>query len=140
MALLAGSFDADGWVAARSLECAAAGGPLDVAYLARLSEDASSALPLPKTAFAEGDETAAYLGIAWSQRARAHRDAGWRSWRGMGTAGRSIDWARQVGANDARATSASSAGADRKRAGDDRRFAVDDRQLPGDGRQLTSDN
>jgi hypothetical protein len=83
MSVVVGSFDADGWVACRSIERAQAGGPLDVAYLSGLSEDALGALSVSgKLVLRPG--VIGDLELAWSAIARAHRSRGWRSWRGLG--------------------------------------------------------
>jgi hypothetical protein len=80
---MVGSFDADRWIAhrnvARSLEY---GAPMDVAYLASLSEDASGLLPAVKGHNPLAGEA---LHRAWAESWSAHRSGGWRSLRGLGT-------------------------------------------------------
>jgi hypothetical protein len=80
-AMLAGSLDADGWLAQRNVERAGAGAPLDTGYLATLSEDARGVLP----AVAAIDRGAAGdLEHAWWEQASQHRRHGWRAMRGLG--------------------------------------------------------
>jgi hypothetical protein len=80
-ALLAGSIDADGRIARRNVARARAGAPLDVGYLAGLSEDARGVLP---DLNAVDLDAAEYLGQAWDASAAAHRKNGWRAMRGLG--------------------------------------------------------
>jgi hypothetical protein len=82
MSVVVGSFDADGWVTARSIDRVAAGESIDLVYLATLSEDGWAALPA--LARIDGQSPAArYLEATWSELARTHRESGWRSWRGL---------------------------------------------------------
>jgi hypothetical protein len=80
-ALLAGSIDADGWVARRNVARARAGASLDVSYLGELSEDARGVLP--EVAAIDRD-AAQYLAETWGASLAAHRGHGWRVWRGIG--------------------------------------------------------
>jgi hypothetical protein len=80
-AALAGSLDADGWIARRNVARARAGAELDTGYLATLSEDARGVLP--QVAALDVDAAAA-LAEAWNDSAAAHRRHGWRAWRGLG--------------------------------------------------------
>lgn len=79
--LFAGSLDADGWIASRNVARARAGAPLDIDYLATLSEDARAVLP---EVAAMDRQAAGELEQAWSAEASAHRRHGWRSRRGLG--------------------------------------------------------
>jgi hypothetical protein len=83
--ILAGSLDADGWIARRNVARARAGGcwgpSLDVGYLATLSEDARGALPAIR---AIDQDAEILLAEAWNGAAAAHRTHGWRSMRGLG--------------------------------------------------------
>ena len=80
-ALLAGTVNADGWIARRNVARARAGARLDVQYLAGLSEDARGVLAdvraLDRDAAEELDE-------AWRGSTSAHRGHGWRARRGLG--------------------------------------------------------
>ena len=80
-ALLAGSIDADGWIARRNVARARAGASLDVGYLAELSEDARGVLPEVN---AVDIDAAQYLGQAWGASAADHHKHGWRALRGLG--------------------------------------------------------
>jgi hypothetical protein len=83
---LAGSFDADGWIADRNVRRAVHGGLLDADYLASLSEDAASALPAMSLLGAENDENREMIEQVWSMKAIGERASGWRSRRGLGVA------------------------------------------------------
>lgn len=80
-AVLAGSLDADGWIARRNVDRAHQGAPLDLDYLASLSEDARGVLP---EIYRIDRYEAAYLGGVWADRAAEHRAGGWRARRGLG--------------------------------------------------------
>jgi hypothetical protein len=80
-AVLAGTIDADGWIARRNVARARAGALLDVAYLGDLSEDARSVLPDVRTIDLDAAE---YLDATWERSTRAHRGYGWRARRGLG--------------------------------------------------------
>jgi hypothetical protein len=80
--VLAGSIDADGWIARRNVERARGTGALDVEYLASLSEDARGVLPAVRTLDPEG---AQMLEDVWRDSSASHRMAGWRSARGFGS-------------------------------------------------------
>ncbi len=80
--LLAGSLDADGWIARRNVERVHEGAPLDLDYLASLSEDARGVLP---EIYGMDRDQAAYLGALWADRAAEHRALGWRARRGLGS-------------------------------------------------------
>ncbi len=80
--LLAGSLDADGWIARRNVDRVHQGAPLDLDYLAALSEDARGVLP---EVYGMDRDQAAYLGAIWADRAAEHRAGGWRARRGLGS-------------------------------------------------------
>jgi hypothetical protein len=80
-ALLAGTVNADGWIARRNVARARAGAPLDVAYLAGLSEDARGVLPDVR---AVDRDAADELEAAWRYTAQVHHEHGWRARRGLG--------------------------------------------------------
>jgi hypothetical protein len=80
-ALLAGSIDADGWVARRNVARARAGASLDVSYLGELSEDARGVLP---EVVALDPDAGQYLVEAWNASRAAHQGHGWRALRGIG--------------------------------------------------------
>jgi hypothetical protein len=80
-ALMAASIDADGWIARRNVARARAGAPLDVGYLAELSEDARGVVPELN---ALDVKAAQDLGHAWGASAAGHSKNGWRSRRGLG--------------------------------------------------------
>lgn len=80
-AVLAGSLDADGWIARRNVDRVHQGAALDLEYLASLSEDARGVLP---ELYGMDHDQAAYLGGVWADRAAEHRAGGWRSRRGLG--------------------------------------------------------
>jgi hypothetical protein len=79
--VLAGSLDADGWIARRNVDRVHQGAPLDLDYLASLSEDARGVLP---EVYGMDRDQAAYLGAIWADRAAEHRAVGWRARRGLG--------------------------------------------------------
>ena len=79
--LIAGTVNADGWIARRNVARARAGASLDLGYLAGLSEDARGVLP-EVTAFDR--DAAVFLEESWGQARAAHRAHGWRSLRGLG--------------------------------------------------------
>jgi hypothetical protein len=79
--VVGGSIDADGWIARRNVARARAGSPMDVEYLASLSEDARGVLP--DVAVLDRD-TAGYLESRWSEQKADHAAHGWRSLRGVG--------------------------------------------------------
>lgn len=81
-ACAASSIDADRWIAARNVQRAREGAPLDVDYLETLSEDARSTLPAVRALDLDAAST---LEQVWLEDARAHRSAGWRSLRGLGS-------------------------------------------------------
>jgi hypothetical protein len=78
--LVAGSVDADGWIARQNVARARAGAPLDTLYLASLSEDAAAALP---DLAAIDRDAAEYLSSSWSDQRLEHAAHGWRSRRGL---------------------------------------------------------
>jgi hypothetical protein len=80
-AVLAGTVDADGWIARRNVTRARDGARLDVEYLAGLSEDARGVLPAVR---AIDQDAAAELDEAWRASMSAHRGHGWRARRGLG--------------------------------------------------------
>ena len=80
--LLAGLLDADGWIARRNVDRVHQGAPLDLEYLASLSEDARVVLP---EVYGMDRDQAAYLGTIWADRAAEHRAGGWRARRGLGS-------------------------------------------------------
>ena len=80
--LLAGSLDADGWIARGNVDRVHQGAPLDLDYLASLSEDARGVLP---EVYGMDRDQAAYLGAIWADRAAEHRAGGWRARRGLGS-------------------------------------------------------
>jgi hypothetical protein len=80
-ALLAGSMDADAWVARRNVARARAGASLDVAYLGELSEDARGVLP---EVLSIDTDAGQYLAETWNTSRAAHRGHGWRTLRGIG--------------------------------------------------------
>jgi hypothetical protein len=85
---IVGSFDADGWVARRSVDMAQRGGHLDLAYLATLSDDALGALPEVTARGAEGGRGPRLLQAVWESAARTRaltRSGDWRAWRGLGS-------------------------------------------------------
>jgi hypothetical protein len=77
--VLAASTDADGWIARRNVARSGGGVPLDVDYLASLSEDARIVLPQ-----VHDRDAARVLSESWSDQAAAHRGHGWRALRGLG--------------------------------------------------------
>jgi hypothetical protein len=79
--LLAGTVNADGWIARRNVSRAAAGAQLDVGYLADLSEDARGVLPEVRALDRDG---AQLLMESWGASASSHRAHGWRTLRGLG--------------------------------------------------------
>jgi hypothetical protein len=79
-AVLAGSFDADGWIARHNVARAQQGAGLDISYLESLSEDARGILPEVSELDPEG---ANVLQRAWLGSREQHRAAGWRSVRGL---------------------------------------------------------
>jgi hypothetical protein len=79
--MLAGSLDADGWIARRNVSRARAGAPLDVEYLGALSEDARAVLPEVAALVRSAADA---LEQAWGEQASVHRHRGWRSLRGLG--------------------------------------------------------
>jgi len=80
--VLAGSLDADGWIARRNVDRVHQGAPLDLDYLASLSEDARGVLP---EVYGMDHDQAAYLGAIWADRAAEHSAGGWRARRGLGS-------------------------------------------------------
>jgi hypothetical protein len=80
--LLAGSLDADGRIARCNVDRAHQGAPLDLDYLASLSEDARGVLP---EVYGMDRDQATYLGAVWADRAAEHRAGGWRARRGLGS-------------------------------------------------------
>jgi hypothetical protein len=80
-ALLAGTVNADGWIARRNVARARAGAPLDVGYLAGLSEDARAVLPDVR---AMDLDAADELEGAWRYSTTVHHEHGWRARRGLG--------------------------------------------------------
>jgi Domain of unknown function (DUF4173) len=85
MATGVGSFDADGWVAMRSIERARrTGQAVDYGYLRTLSEDARTALPETTSLSRDDARELFYLEVAWRRSAEHHRDGGWRAVRGLG--------------------------------------------------------
>jgi hypothetical protein len=80
-ALLAGSVNADGWIARRNVARARAGAPLDVAYLAGLSEDARGVLADVRAIDVDAADD---LEGAWLQSTAIHHARGWRARRGLG--------------------------------------------------------
>ncbi|MCL2451014.1 MAG: DUF4173 domain-containing protein [Polyangiaceae bacterium] len=78
--VIAGSIDADGWIAARNVARARAGARLDVEYLSTLSEDARDAI-VPLAALSPGD--AALLASVWADKQTERRARGWRARRGL---------------------------------------------------------
>ena len=83
--VVVGSFDADGWVARRSVELAARGGQLDLWYLSTLSEDAASSWPALASLHVDPSllPRLPQLENMWKRDPRAH-GADWRAWRGIG--------------------------------------------------------
>lgn len=81
-ALLAGSTNADAWIARRNVDRARAGAPLDVGYLGSLSEDARGVLPEVTAIDVDASHT---LAQAWHRSESMHRYHGWRSLRGLGS-------------------------------------------------------
>jgi two-component system, OmpR family, sensor histidine kinase BaeS len=79
--VVAGSVDADGWIASHNVARARAGATLDTDYLASLSEDAAGVLP--EVAAIDRD-TAEYLRSSWQDQRAEHTQHGWRSRRGIG--------------------------------------------------------
>jgi hypothetical protein len=79
--VLAGSLDADGWIARRNVDRLHQGAGLDLDYLASLSEDARGVLP---EVYGMDRDQATYLGAIWADRAADHRAGGWRARRGLG--------------------------------------------------------
>jgi hypothetical protein len=80
-AVLAGTVNADGWIARRNVARAGAGAPLDLDYLGDLSEDARGVLVDVGRIDADA---AAELDAAWRSSTRAHHEHGWRALRGLG--------------------------------------------------------
>jgi hypothetical protein len=80
--VLAGSLDADGWIARRNVDRVHQGAPLDLDYLASLSEDARGVLP---EVYGMDRDQAAYLATIWADRAAEHLAGGWRARRGLGS-------------------------------------------------------
>jgi len=80
--VVAGSLDADAWIASHNVARARAGAPLDTDYLASLSEDAAGVLP--EVAAIDRD-TAEYLRSSWQDQRAEHTQHGWRSRRGLGS-------------------------------------------------------
>jgi hypothetical protein len=80
-AVVAGSVNADGWIARRNVDRARAGALLDADYLAELSEDARTVLPEVRSL---DPEAADEVADAWSRSTAAHHRHGWRSLRGLG--------------------------------------------------------
>jgi len=79
--LLAGTVNADGWIARRNVARARAGAPLDVGYLAGLSEDARGVLSDVR---AIDQDAAGELDDAWRDSTAVHHAHGWRARRGLG--------------------------------------------------------
>jgi hypothetical protein len=79
--VLAGTVNADGWIARGNVARARVGAPLDVGYLADLSEDARGVLPEVRGI---DPDAARELERAWSDSAAAHHAHGWRALRGLG--------------------------------------------------------
>jgi hypothetical protein len=79
--LLAGTVNADGWIARRNVARARAGAPLDVGYLAGLSEDARGVLSDVR---AIDQDAAGELDDAWRDSTAVHHSHGWRARRGLG--------------------------------------------------------
>ena len=79
--LVAGTVNADGWIARRNVARAQAGAQLDLGYLAGLSEDARGVLPEVR---ALDPDAAVFLAESWGDARAAHREHGWRSLRGLG--------------------------------------------------------
>jgi hypothetical protein len=80
-AVLAGTVNADAWIARRNVARARAGSPLDVDYLAGLSEDARGVLSDVRAIdLGAADE----LDRAWRDSTAAHHGHGWRARRGLG--------------------------------------------------------
>ncbi len=79
--LAVASMNADAWVAEHNVARARAGGGLDTAHLASLSEDAAVVLgdlrPIDAPA-------AQFLTATWFLSHRANQGSDWRSWRGLG--------------------------------------------------------
>ncbi len=82
--VVAGSVDADGWIARRNVERARAGAPMDVVYLGTLSEDAERVL---HEVFALDTDAGTYLEASWRDQRLDHTRIGWRSRRGVGVSG-----------------------------------------------------
>jgi hypothetical protein len=80
-AVLGGSINADAWIARGNVARARAGAPLDLGYLAGLSEDARGVLDEVNKL---DDDAAASLDDAWRTSSAAHHARGWRSLRGVG--------------------------------------------------------
>jgi hypothetical protein len=80
-ALLAGSTNADAWIARRNVDRARAGNLLDVGYLGELSEDARGVLP---SVTAVDPDASQILAEVWHESAAHHHAHGWRSLRGLG--------------------------------------------------------
>ncbi|MGD0523513.1 MAG: DUF4153 domain-containing protein [Polyangiaceae bacterium] len=80
-AVLAGTVNADGWIARRNVARARAGALLDVPYLGELSEDAHTVLPDVR---AIDTDAADYLDAIWQRSTHRHHDYGWRARRGLG--------------------------------------------------------
>jgi hypothetical protein len=85
LALGAASFDADGYITRRNVERLSRTDvstvPLDVAYLASLSDDA---LPiLTKQYFQSSGSDRLGLALAWCSRIDLRNSQGWRAWRGL---------------------------------------------------------
>jgi hypothetical protein len=80
-AVLAGTVNADGWIARRNVDRSRAGAQLDVGYLTGLSEDARGVL---KDVSALDGDAALELKESWLASASSHRTHGWRAMRGLG--------------------------------------------------------
>jgi hypothetical protein len=79
--LLAGTVNADGWIARCNVARARTGAPLDVGYLAGLSEDARGVLSDVR---AIDQDAAGELEDAWRVSTTVHHSHGWRARRGFG--------------------------------------------------------
>jgi hypothetical protein len=78
--VVAGSVDADGWIARQNVARARAGLPLDTWYLATLSEDAADVLAEVATIDLDAAEA---LRESWRDQRLEHAAHGWRSMRGL---------------------------------------------------------
>jgi two-component system sensor histidine kinase BaeS len=81
-ALVAGSVNADAWIARRNVDRARRGGLLDLDYLEGLSEDARGVLAEVSGLVEPG--AADELAQRWATSATEHHAHGWRSVRGLG--------------------------------------------------------